>query len=165
MKECCKHTNKDSMCIRKSDSKIFKLPRKFSRSRCVIGSAKGFTMRSSCAPYKDCTAPTKPFLYHPNNPNKSFNVYVNKNPNDTIPIKYKTLQDVKNTIKKLETLYKTNKYPHKRIVQVSMILYVRLKVLKQKKPKEFQLAMKYFEFLKTRTKIKEEISRKKIIFN
>ena len=26
------------------------------------------------------------FLYHPNNPNKSFDVYINKNPSDTIPI-------------------------------------------------------------------------------
>ena len=47
------------------------------------------------------------FLYNPNNPSKSFDVYIDKNPNDTIPIKYTTVTDVKNTINKLERLYKT----------------------------------------------------------
>ena len=73
------------------------------------------------------------FLYNPDNPKKSFDVYIDKNPDDTIPIKYTTLEDVKNTIKKLEKLYKKGKYPHKRIWQVGMILYVRLKVLKDVK--------------------------------
>ena len=40
------------------------------------------------------------FLYNPNNPKKSFDVYINKNPSDTIPIKYTTVKDVKRTIKK-----------------------------------------------------------------
>ena len=35
------------------------------------------------------------FLYNPNNPKKSFDVYIDKNPNDTIPIKYSTVSDVK----------------------------------------------------------------------
>ena len=46
-----------------------------------------------------------------------------------------------------------------------MILMVRLKVLKDKKPKHFNLAKRYFEFLKKRTKIKGEEKRKKLIFN
>ena len=132
---------------------------------------KGFTMKASCAPYKYCNIKggktlkkKKTFLYHPNNPNKSFDVYIDKNPNDTIPIKYTTIQDVKNTIKKLEKLYKSNKYPHKRIWQVGMIMYVRLKVLKQKKPKEFKLSEKYCKFLGQRTKIKDEKGRKKLTF-
>lgn len=70
------------------------------------------------------------FLYNPNNPKKSFDVYIDKNPKDTIPIQYKTFEDVKQTIQKLERLYKQKKYTHKRICQVAMILYVRLKVLK-----------------------------------
>ena len=49
----------------------------------------------------------KQFLYNPNNPEKSFDVYIDKNPSDTIPIKYSTPQDVKDTIKKLERLYKS----------------------------------------------------------
>ena len=88
----------------------------------------------------------KSFLFNPNNPKKSFDVYVDKDPTDTIPIKYTTVDDVKKTIKKLERLYKSNKYPHKRIWQVGMIMYVRLKVLKKKKPKKYKLAKKYFLF-------------------
>ena len=30
------------------------------------------------------------FLFNPNDPKKSFDVYIDKNPNDTIPIKYRT---------------------------------------------------------------------------
>ena len=74
----------------------------------------------------------KQFLFNPDNPEKSFDVYVDKDPSDTIPIKYTTLKDVKDTIRKLERLYKKGKYPHKRIWQVGMILYVRLKVIKDK---------------------------------
>ena len=43
----------------------------------------------------------KQFLYNPNNPKLSFDVYIDKDPSDTIPIKYTTLQDVRDTIKKL----------------------------------------------------------------
>ena len=104
------------------------------------------------------------FLYNPDNPSKSFDVYIDKDPSDTIPIKYKTLKDVKNTIKKLERLYKNGEYTHKRIWQVGMIMYVRLKVLKDKKPKEFKLSERYFKHLGKRTKIKGEGKRKKIYF-
>jgi hypothetical protein len=95
----------------------------------------------------------KQFLYNPNNPKKSFDVYIDKNPKDTIHIKYTTTDDVKNTIFKLENLYKNKKYSHKRIWQVGMIMKVRLEVLKDKKPQQYQLAKKYFEFLGNRTKL------------
>lgn len=52
MKNCCNHTSTDTQCTRQSDGKVFDLPRKYSRKRCR--NPKGFTMRSSCAPYKDC---------------------------------------------------------------------------------------------------------------
>ena len=55
----------------------------------------------------------KQFLYNPNNPKKSFDVYIDKNPSDTIHVKYKTVDELKLTIKKLERLYKSKKYPHK----------------------------------------------------
>lgn len=99
---------------------------------------------------------TRKFLYNPNNPDKSFDVYIDKNPNDTIPIKYTTIDDVKNTITKLEKLYKNKKYTHKRIWQVAMIMKVRLEVLKNKKPQEYKLSEKYLEFLGKRTKLKNE---------
>lgn len=104
------------------------------------------------------------FLFNPENPSKSFDVYIDKNPEDTIPIKYKTLEDVKQTILKLESLYKNGKYPHKRIFQVAMILMVRLRVLKDKKPKEYELAQEYYDFVKTRTPIKTKRDRKKLRF-
>jgi hypothetical protein len=98
----------------------------------------------------------KQFFFNPNNPKKSFDVYIDKNPEDTIHIKYTTLEDVKNTIEKLEKLYKNKKYPHKRIWQVGMIMMVRLKVLQGKKPEQYKLANKYFKFLGERTKLNQE---------
>jgi hypothetical protein len=106
----------------------------------------------------------KQFLFNPKNPKKSYDVYIDKNPRDTISIKYTTVEDVKNTIEKLEKLYKNNKYSHKRIWQVGMIMFVRLKVLKNKKPKQFNLAYKYFTFLGKRTKLDDK-ERYQLIFN
>lgn len=110
------------------------------------------------------TIKNKPkFFFNPNNPDKSFNVYIDKNPKNTISIKYKTMDDVKHTINKLENLYKNKKYSHKRIWQVGMIMKVRLEVLKNKKPDEYKLAKRYFEFLGKRTKLNDE-ERYKSIF-
>ncbi len=106
----------------------------------------------------------KDFLYNPDNPKKSFDVYIDKNPKDTIPIKYKTFDDVKSTIKKLESLYKNGKYTHKRIWQVGMIMKVRLESLKSKKPQQYKLANKYFKHLGKRSKIKNISDRKKFVF-
>jgi len=105
----------------------------------------------------------KQFLFNPENPKKSFDIYIDKNPKDTINIKYTTLDDVKNTIDKLEKLYKSKKYTHKRIWQVGMIMRVRLKVLKNIKPKQYALANKYFIFLGKRSKL-EEKERYKLTF-
>ena len=339
MKDCCKHSEKDKNCYRKSDKKTFKLPRKFSKKKCK--KQRGFTMRSSCAPYKDClkgggykkltslgpewakvasndlkkritklsyfsggcfwglqegmnkingvtkttvgymggkklnptyeivsfgktdyaetvkveyesdkityknlldifltlhdptslnkqgadvgkqyrsiafysndiekqildntiselskkinivtekldsrnfkfykaedyhqeyfkkkhkTGGNKQFLFNPNNPKKSFDVYIDKDPSDTIPIKYKTINDVKDTIKKLEKYYKSNKYSHKRIWQVGMIMKVRLEHLKNKKKTHYKIAKRYLKFLGKRTKIKDNKKRKKLTF-
>ena len=118
---------------------------------------------------------TKQFLYNPENPKKSFDVYIDKNPKDTINIKYTTVNDVRKTIKKLEKLYKTKKYPHKRIWQVGMIMKVRLEAIKQYKNtkyknaknvnKRYQLAHRYFKFLGNRTKKKTFKERKNMNFN
>ena len=114
----------------------------------------------------------KQFLYNPKNPKKSFDVYIDKNPKDTISIKYSTVDDVKNTIQKLERLYKSGKYSHKRIWQVGMIMYVRLKVYydgkgigKDKKVRQYKLAKRYFKFLGKRTKIKGDKNRMKMKFD
>ena len=106
----------------------------------------------------------KQFLFNPNNPKKSFDVYIDKNPKDTINIKYTTYDDVVDTIKKLEKLYKNKKYSHSRISKVAMILKVRLNVLKENKKKHYELAERYFNFLKNRTKLKTFEERKQLIF-
>ena len=106
----------------------------------------------------------KRFLYNPNNPEKSFDVYIDKTPNDTIHIKYKTTNDVKTTINNLERLYKSKKYSHKRIWQVGMIMKVRLEVVKHKKPDEYKLSKRYFEFLGKRTKLPEN-KRYQLVFH
>ena len=118
------------------------------------------------------------FLYDANNPEKSkgngYDVYSNRNPSDTIPIKYTTLNDVKNTIKLLEKLYKSKKYTHKRISQVALIIKVRLEVIKKYKKTRYikakqvnqrlKLATQYQHFLKERTKKKTFEERSKMVF-
>jgi hypothetical protein len=114
------------------------------------------------------------FLYNPNDPKKSFDVYIDKDPSDTIPIKYTTVKDVSNTILKLESLYKSGKYSHKRIWQVGMIMKVRLGAMLKhkstlypnaKKVKErYYLSKRYFIFLGKRTLVKDEDKRKKMSF-
>ena len=52
MRDCCKTEKRAKKCKRK-DGKVFSLPRRFTRKRCMK-KIKGFTMRSSCAPYKYC---------------------------------------------------------------------------------------------------------------
>lgn len=312
MIDCCKITNKNKKCIRKEDEKVFSFPRKYSKKKCLTQPIKGFTMRSSCAPFKYCKTtrkskikqkggkknqlsmtgkslkicsknpitgwnmngkcekynedyglhtvcaevdekflqfskrqgndltsiikpkdkwclcekrweeaydvgkapkvilrathqkvnPTiakkiktslnkkksirkhkniskktskkknkKQFLYNPKHPSKSMDIYNNENPEDTIPIKFTTLQDVKSTITTLEKLYKKGKYNHRRITQVAMIMRVRLKIILDKSKVKnkvqittrYQLAKKYSDFLKTRTPLKEK-DRKKLIF-
>lgn len=102
------------------------------------------------------------FLYNPQNTKKSFDVYIDKNPSDTIPIRYTSVDDVKHTIQKLERLYKLKKYPHKRIWQVAMIMKVRLEVLKDSKPKQYALANRYFKFVGKRTPLTDTERHTKI---
>ena len=114
------------------------------------------------------------FLYNPNDPKRSFDVYIDKDPTDTISIKYSNVNDVKKTIGKLERLYKTKKYPHKRIWQVGMIMKVRMEaMLKHKKTRykkaknvreRYNLTKKYFKFLGKRSKAKTFKERKQMTF-
>lgn len=50
--DCCKVSRNTNKCKRRSDGKIFKLPRRFTKKKCR--NARGFSMRSSCAPFKNC---------------------------------------------------------------------------------------------------------------
>ncbi len=118
---------------------------------------------------------SRQFLYNPNDPKKSFDVYIDKNPKDTIPISYKTVGDVKRTVRRLERLYKSGKYSHKRIWQVGMIMKVRLAAMLKHQnrlknvdipelKKRANIAEKYFRFLGSRTKAKTFGERSKMIF-
>ena len=57
--DCCRISEKSKSCTRKSDNKTFTFPRKFNKIQCLTKPIKGFTMRASCAPYKDCKRKTK----------------------------------------------------------------------------------------------------------
>ncbi len=52
MKSCCMACARNKKCVRSSNKKVFSLPRKFNKKKCK--NPKGFTMRASCAPYKNC---------------------------------------------------------------------------------------------------------------
>jgi len=54
IKSCCSVRKSAKVCRRKTDNKKFSLPRRFSRKTCLSKKPRGFTMRSSCAPYKGC---------------------------------------------------------------------------------------------------------------
>ena len=116
------------------------------------------------------TKQQKQFLYNPDNPKKSFDVYIDKDPTDTINIKYTTVDDVKDTIKKLEKLYKSGKYSHKRIWQVAMIMKVRLQAILKNHPNanniksRYDLSLRYFLFLKKRTQLRTFKDRKQLKF-
>ena len=79
------------------------------------------------------------FLYNPDNPSKSFDVYIDKDLLIQYLLNIRPLKMLKILSRNLKRLYKNGEYMHKRIWQVGMIMYVRLKVLKDKKPKEFKL--------------------------
>jgi hypothetical protein len=54
MKSCCSTLSKKSRKCKRKDGKIYDLPRRFEKSQCITRKIKGFSMRSSCAPYKYC---------------------------------------------------------------------------------------------------------------
>jgi len=51
---CCNHNTTAKTCRRTTDDKIFDLPRRFSKKKCLTQKIRGFSMRSSCSPYKGC---------------------------------------------------------------------------------------------------------------
>tara|TARA_R100000231_G_scaffold126726_1_gene97340 strand:+ start:345 stop:677 length:333 start_codon:yes stop_codon:yes gene_type:complete len=94
---------------------------------------------------------------------KDYDLYSDANPKDTVRIKYTTEKDVLDTIKKLEKLYKSGKITHSRNTQITNVMTQRLRVINPK-DKRFEISKKFFEFLKSRTKIKNDKDRKKLKF-
>ena len=88
MVSCCSHKKQEKTCKRKSDGKVFNLPRRFSRKKCME-KIKGFTMRSSCAPYLECKKNKNKIKNKPSNKTKENNMQfikalLNKNANQDI---------------------------------------------------------------------------------
>ena len=94
---------------------------------------------------------------------ENYDLYSDSNPKDSIRIKYDSLENTTKTISKLESLYKNDKYPHNRIVQVANVMTQRLRVINPNDPRT-KLSKRYFEFLKDRTKKKTLKERKEMKF-
>jgi len=94
---------------------------------------------------------------------EDYDLYSDANPKDTVRIKYTTEKDVINTINKLEKLYKSGKITHSRNSQIANVMTQRLRVIKPK-DKRLKISKSYFDFLKSRTKIKNDKDRKKLKF-
>ena len=113
------------------------------------------------------------FLYNKKNPGGKYDVY-SKNyvsKGNVYPVKYASVGDVIKLIKDLEKQYKKGVYSHKEIGQKAMIVRVRLKIMIDKRlgnlkdiGKRHELICKYCGFLKERTGIKNEVERKKMVF-
>ena len=99
---------------------------------------------------------------------EKYDLYSDANPKDSVSVKYDTKENLMKTIRKLENLYKKGERPHKRISQIANVMAQRTRVIKDKNPSidkgRHSLASKYYEFLKSRTKLKKEEDRKKLKF-
>ena len=89
-----------------------------------------------------------------------YDLYSDKNPKDTVRIKYKTVEDIKETIKHTEKLYKEGKITNQRNFQIYNVMTQRLRVIKEKFgtnkklniDARYELAQKHLENIKKRTK-------------
>ena len=94
---------------------------------------------------------------------KNYDLYSDANPKDTIRIKYDTLENTRKTIKKLESLRKSKKYTHARIVQVANVMNQRLRVIYNRTGKgktRYDMSKKYFAKLKKLSKSQKKSRRK-----
>ena len=94
---------------------------------------------------------------------KNYDLYSDANPKDTIRIKYDTPENTRKTIKKLESLRKSKKYTHARIVQVANVMNQRLRVIYDRTGKgktRYNMSKKYFAKLKKLSKSQKKSKRK-----
>ena len=95
---------------------------------------------------------------------KNYDLYSDANPKDTVRIRYTSKQDVNDTIKKLERMYKKGRITHARNMQIVNVMTQRLKVIKKRNPKidkgRYSTSKKYFEKLKKRTKSRKKSKRR-----
>jgi|TARA_R110001632_G_scaffold216345_1_gene344534 hypothetical protein len=135
------------------------------------GKPKGFSQRAHCQGRKKRSMVGK--ATHAKTPKKKqtyfkkYDLYSDANPKDTVKINYVTVKEVRDTIKKLEKLYKSGSKPHRRIVQITNVMTQRLRVINEKTGKggnRYKISKRYFDFLKSRTKVKGEEKRKSMNF-
>ena len=53
MINCCQIKNTNKKCVR-DDGKVFSFPRRFSKKKCLSQPVRGYSMKSSCAPFVNC---------------------------------------------------------------------------------------------------------------
>ena len=68
-----------------------------------------------------------------------------------------------NIVPRLEKLYKNDTITHSRNTQITNVMTQRLRVINEKDSR-YKLSKKYFEFLKKRTKEKDDKKRKQLNF-
>ena len=69
LKNCCQSNKKTKKCVRE-DGKEFTFPRRFSKEQCLKQPIRGFTMKSSCAPFINCPKKSKNKSYKSNKKRK-----------------------------------------------------------------------------------------------
>jgi hypothetical protein len=139
-----------------------KSPKKTSKKSPKKTSKKSPKKTSKKSPKGYNSTPTKKKTYF-----EKYDLYSDANPKDTIETPYKTKAVLKKTINKLERIYKSGVKPHTRIVKNANVLKQRVKVIYENTGKgkdRYELIKRYFDFLKQRTKIKNEDERKKMKF-
>ena len=80
-------------------------------------------------------------------PGSDRRLYTDENPKDTVSIKYATVKDAKDTIKKVKNINK----PYARKIQILTVLEQRAKV--QNKPEQAKLAKAAKKFLKEKRNV------------
>lgn len=69
LKNCCQSNKKTKICIRE-DGKEFTFPRRFSKEQCLKQHIRGYSMKSSCAPFINCPKKSKNKSYKSNKKRK-----------------------------------------------------------------------------------------------
>ena len=94
------------------------------------------------------------FFFNPNDPTNSFDVYINKNPKDTIRISFKTPADARATVAKVKRIRK----PFARKIQILTVLEQRAKVAG--KNQQAQIAKKGKEAIRKKHGKTKKVTKK-----
>lgn len=73
LKNCCQSNKKTKKCVRE-DGKEFTFPRRFSKEKCLKQPIRGYSMKSSCAPFINCSRKLKKKSGKSNKSNKKIKI-------------------------------------------------------------------------------------------